>query len=881
MRVHVVLVFSIMFLLLTIQGALAYNSQGILNNLVSYYTFDTNTTETTKTVDSMNYTNGTAAANVFLTKGNAIIGQAALHGPTSGIDATNINNFSRMPEMSSLPSLAVSVWLRFNSTGRNMDAVYMGDVGTDYFFISGDSTGVIKCAVTTSVGGRTVLLGPTITAGVLDHYVCVYNGVNITIYKNGAFGSSVAKTGTFTFPNDDDMITGAFVSGSNSFNGSIDELGFWNVSLNTTQVSLLYNAGAGLAFCSTNFAQCTTGGAAGPNQSLIITVANEVNGSLVNGVCVYATGTNTTRSICNATGANVTIDTIGTYNLTLYSIGKGDNVSQTYFNVTIQNYVFTTTANFTQNVTQAYLNLTALKIYANTSISTFNATNGIFWNQTTGGSTIVPANNGSNNVQVKVVGNYTLNATCTVSPSLTTQACVVQNVYDEYYKFNGTEASSGDPYLTFTIHVYNETLGGKLASYSTTNGSAYVPVLRGYYYTFVFDSTSAASANVTLEANASQWNYSFSVLPQNSVFINIYDATLLTPILQNVSVSFSNGTTNFTNITNTSTLLATSLNAGTWTLGFSSQGYEDRNYFITVTEDSTQQLDAYLINSTGILVGVFTIKDRTTTNIIEGATVTLQQEIDSSWVTIDQQTSDLFGVVRFSLEDGQEYRLIATATGYATKQGEFFAVDTEYTVALTSTNTQNFTTYSDEFSYSTLPVLLTSNLTSFSLTTSSPSGSLEWFAVVVNLNGTNTTDNVTGSPSGGTAQLSVNLTNYGGYTVTAYYYIKSVSFEQPLIITRSWYIYNVTSGNYTFTDFMEYYADDDNGLSFVSRGLLLTTGGVILAALLGIVFGGAVAIVVASLVFIAGAFYGWIHWSIVIVVVGGLFGAILLKGVGR
>ncbi|MBR9702741.1 hypothetical protein GOV10_01775, partial [Candidatus Woesearchaeota archaeon] len=151
-------------------------------------------------------------------------------------------------------------------------------------------------------------------------------------------------------------------------------------------------------------------------------------------------------------------------------------------------------------------------------------------------------------------------------------------------------------------------------------------------------------------------------------------------------------------------------------------------------------------------------------------------------------------------------------------------------------------------------------------------------SVSVLLNGSSFLSNVTGSPSGGTASINMSLSSFGGYYVSAKYLVKSVSFDTPFELNRYWYIVDIDAGNYTFVEFMEHYEDDDNGLGLISRIMLLTFAAVILSMIVGLAFGVEAALLVSSAVYLVGGFFGWIHWSIVIVVVTVLLGGLFIKG---
>lgn len=625
-----------------------------------------------------------------------------------------------------------------------------------------------------------------------------------------------------------------------------------------------------------NYTQYGTNGPQGVPDANILTVSlsNAVNGSAWPSSVTFSNVTGAlTFSYFNITASGFCVSYTGNGTGTNCTAGSG---ASAYFNVTN-----TTTITGTQTVTaktfSAIIQVTGYRLFTNSSVTGLNLTNGAAFNSSASATVSIAALTGSNNLKVDHAGNYSINVTCT-GVALSSASCAAVGIYDDIFKINATSALTGAGVSTFTVRVSNDSIGGNVVNASTSNGSAFIPVLQGYAYNFFMVASGYAYANVTRAANASTNAYQFSLLPENSIFLYFFDQTTLDPIFENVTVTFNNGSYSFSNSSNTSEMIASALTPGTWTITADAPSYEPSQYFVTVGAGSSQDLDVYLLNSTLTGETTITIKDADTADVIQNATVTVQIKVGSNWVTFEQQTSDLFGVTFFQLEQGTQYQLIVEAPGYDTKTGLFVRTTSSYIVTLSAQNTQEFTQYGDDFSYAIVPEAVANNLTTFSITTSSPGGALEWFAVVVTLNGSTTTQNVTGSPSGGTASVSLNLSAYNRYPVYATYYVKGVSFTDPLVISRSWVVYGFEEGNYTLSGFMSYYADDGNGFTVTSRGIIATIAAVILGFLLGSIFGTGAAILGAATVFIVAAFYGWIHWSIIAVVVGGLIAAFTLTG---
>ena len=78
--------------------------------------------------------------------------------------------------------------------------------------------------------------------------IFTYNGTDLTVYQNGTKYASKAEsfsTNSFDTPI---RIGWSGDGGGNSFIGLVDEVGVWNKSLSPTEVSQLYNSGAGLPY---------------------------------------------------------------------------------------------------------------------------------------------------------------------------------------------------------------------------------------------------------------------------------------------------------------------------------------------------------------------------------------------------------------------------------------------------------------------------------------------------------------------------------------------------------------------------------------------------------------------------------------------------------
>jgi len=100
------------------------------------------------------------------------------------------------------------------------------------------------------------------------------------------------------------------------------------------------------------------------------------------------------------------------------------------------------------------------------------------------------------------------------------------------------------------------------------------------------------------------------------------------------------------------------------------------------------------------------------------------------------------------------------------------------------------------YSYIPIPVMVEPlNNSNFSLSVTSIGSTLSWFSVSTDLNGTSTT-NVTGSPAGGVAQITKDLTFLQGETFQVKRCMKSINFD--LYCFNTTHMVNpLTTGNYS------------------------------------------------------------------------------------
>jgi hypothetical protein len=230
-----------LFVLVCSQSVLGALTDGI----VSYYTFDSNISDVTP--DSLGYQNGTLSSAINIT---GKIGWAY-----------NITKFSSSyisfgspsrTDFQSNAAFSFNIWLKVSSnTGQAIclinhnDGTGLGDSALICFNVTIPNAlqsynGVIWYNISTNPGLSTI-------DNLWKMLTITFNGTHMKGYVNGLLNGTVSYsyTGGASYI----LKLGGWNSDSNyNFAGGIDEFGIWNRSLNSSEITVLYNGGTGLTY---------------------------------------------------------------------------------------------------------------------------------------------------------------------------------------------------------------------------------------------------------------------------------------------------------------------------------------------------------------------------------------------------------------------------------------------------------------------------------------------------------------------------------------------------------------------------------------------------------------------------------------------------------
>ena len=196
------------------------------DNIVSYWKLDGNSN------DAVASNNGTDTSITY-SDANGIINNGAGFGGSSLVSVANDASLSS-------DEFSFSFWFKFNPdrTGVIRFIHKENASPSSYSIFIMDTLGIHL-----TVNGAVSIISNTTSFGTTFHHcVVVADGTNLNIYVDGesdetpvAFSSAInTNTGALTF--------------GNSFDGAMDEVGFWSRALTSTEVTALYNSGDGLQY---------------------------------------------------------------------------------------------------------------------------------------------------------------------------------------------------------------------------------------------------------------------------------------------------------------------------------------------------------------------------------------------------------------------------------------------------------------------------------------------------------------------------------------------------------------------------------------------------------------------------------------------------------
>lgn len=328
-------------------------------NLKAYYKFDGNGDATDSGPNAFHLTNGNSA-----TYGTGKLKTCAVLTEASDQYFRSTNSSLYNTFGVSGQNFSMSIWIKPSAilgTRSPILCTYGPSVG---FITSLESGLTLRLArYGGAAGSYDSNTSVTFTADTWAHLVVTYDsaasGGTIKIYKNGSlaqtitsFGSSIGSSTGMVLGNDNNLANGGF------YTGSMDELGIWDKVLDSTEVTELYNSGAGLSApfgTGISISNAKTATAGGGNATVTITgfVVEGDDNCVVASVCNQNNGGSTSGVTCNGVAMTL-VDTqaiTGSNGVTLWAL----------YGATTGNIVATRTGGTGDRITICAVNHTGVK----------------------------------------------------------------------------------------------------------------------------------------------------------------------------------------------------------------------------------------------------------------------------------------------------------------------------------------------------------------------------------------------------------------------------------------------------------------------------------------------------------------------------------------
>lgn len=762
----------ILLLAVMLLSSLAVVSANYSNSLLSYWSFDDSTVNTTNATGSGNTASGYWVGTVPTKISSCILGGCVQFNAT-----TSFLNISRgFMQDASDNTYTMSAWIYPTSTSGVWAGTQNGGVNGVNAFL--DSTPKVFL----NKGGVINLDYNFAYQNKWTHLVFVQNTTGMYWYANGSLVASNTNTANFAVSTSDSASIARRINGVASdqqYYGFIDEIAFWGRALNGTEVSALYNSGAGY----NPFTTVDTSG------SIFINSSSYGSYRLTNYSLLF-TGENSTLNA--SFPFNLTTPTYA--NWTFLSEGQFTPLCiQTSYGFTINGSSFDSV--FTLNKTNS--SILPVGSYALSGVSldcgiTRSVTLDLDANlySTTNGTIYISASN----LTQFVSRNFTLYS---YSPTAHFNRSYINHNLSANLTFNYTVlVLNGTDYVTnYPVNNYSITLNSTNNSNQPSTQTAINQT--AYFYTyhnlslFGYYAKSGYISNSTTFTSLSDGiiNRTIYFYPNNSVLFSIFNATNLVPTSgQLIDVALTgSGNNTYASSTSNGTLFFEGLAPDTYTIDAQGSGYGSFTGLVVVGANTFQTYQIYMpqLSSTNT---VFTVFDYSGGDAIAGAELVVEYKplINSSFVNVGSYTSDVTGSILLYYVAGAHYRFTLSASGYQTRQFELDPIIfATYDITLTRNVTSNITDDFDGITITLAPSIIYNNqVNNITFYIATPLGNLQGFnySIWTDYNSTP----VTGL-----------TTNAYGDTLTVPYYVNATARMQNVYISYTYFLTSGTTKTYT------------------------------------------------------------------------------------
>lgn len=650
--------------------------QATINDSVLYYSFDDTDISGGDPLDLSG--NGFDGTNNGAITGELGILKQAFNYTTSGTDYVTKSYESELN-----PGVfTISQWIKIDTIGQQqfVSSVYGGASAMQSWYLDVDSSNNARLIVRIGGTSQDLAIGSTaLSADTWYHLVGWYDGNDIKVYLNGVQDATNSFSGTALSVPGTPFNVGNYNDGSgNSFDGTIDEVAYYDRALTLSEIQQLYNSGMGENPYGAN---------------IILTINSPEDFTFYNTTLVplnvTASGnTNLSYKLNGGTAVSMCSDCNSSTNLFLNSSIGLNNV------VVISNLSGTVV---TKNATYLVdIEPPQLSVNFPSEINMFNIdfTQYITFNQSDNVTCTVFVQETSNNASClnqnyifQDSGNLTLNVLAedqagNINVSLGNVLLVNPTNYFQVELSNGSS-------------ITDYTFGGRSDVNGTVTYTTYGDGLVIGENSLEFEKVGFQTVDFTFEINATppETNKTFVATPAQ-LNINIFDRESGDLIDQLVNLQLTGASGLEVNTTNgTLSLDGTLLMQGEYVMLAISDGYFPDQRIFTFTNQEVLTINMYLLNETSgnagqIIVIVENEKQELTPNI--QVTMLEQDPSTNSFFEVTDDTTNINGQSFFAIELGNKkyiWRAFDPETGVSgqtSANGERVFVDADQrTIVLT------------------------------------------------------------------------------------------------------------------------------------------------------------------------------------------------------
>ena len=211
----------------------------VIDDLVAYYALDEASGNATDSHGSTTLTdNNTVGASTGVVSGSRLFTRASQERLTS-----------TSPPITSVP-VTIAMWVKATTFTGNMNTAFIKQSGNHYAFgTTLSSAGKALVQASSAAGSFDILTGAsTLSTGTWYHVVAVArSATDRELYVNAASDGTATASRTILSPIQFSL--GSYgAAASDTLNGELDEVGFWSRALTPTEITWLYNSGAGRSY---------------------------------------------------------------------------------------------------------------------------------------------------------------------------------------------------------------------------------------------------------------------------------------------------------------------------------------------------------------------------------------------------------------------------------------------------------------------------------------------------------------------------------------------------------------------------------------------------------------------------------------------------------